>query len=804
MFTDSYGNVRFPGAYRGIVADAKDPLEKGRLRLRVPQVLGDAITDWAWGSYKPGVQTTAIEVGTGVWVSFEGGDPSFPIWNDGFDSTGSVDYVQLNSSYTVGSQKVGQLTWNTEDETPEVKVGNGEVTLQIGQEFHARASNTSGTTIPNGTLVYYNGDIGVNGHASVRPYLADGTISAFKVVGITTQEIPVGGDGLVTIKGKVRDLDTSMYAVGDVLYASPLFVGELTAAQPTPPDEVVVVAVVTAVSATAGEVTVNVVPVINQLTTNITLYQTNVASDIGTYFKAVNSQSDASYNNTAVSIPVPSGSLGGSVGSTVVLSSFAAPANLFTGDPGAAVTVTTSGNIMKTSGNNNTQALFFFTVYKRTSGGTETLLGTSSQTGPAANVTHNIWQQFSANAVVTLGTFTSTDRIVIKFHAYIAQSGTQAYAFQFGGLTPVRTLIPVPVSVISTSPAIGVSVDTTNFNNNLSSSDKTVQLALDTLDEIPISTIQSDLTTLKNRSFNYLINGAFDFWQRGTSSTVSGEYLADRWYHNRAAGTHTVSRSTDVPSTDFPQYSLSFASTSGTNPGIYQYIESNNSIQFAGKEVTISIWAKSTVGTGGLSWQSSYPTTVDDWTTPISDTSGVFAASMTVGTWVRYTATFTANALATRGYRVRVYRNVTTTSTTTLYAGAQLELGGIATPFRRNAASIQGELDACLRYYENYNSTTGAVFPTGTHSTTTARFMGTYNVEKRVNPAISISGGADTLRVSEDGTDSQISSAVCTVTGNTKRSLAVEYTGTFVIGRVSYVYMGQSATGLIQIDAELS
>jgi hypothetical protein len=259
-----------------------------------------------------------------------------------------------------------------------------------------------------------------------------------------------------------------------------------------------------------------------------------------------------------------------------------------------------------------------------------------------------------------------------------------------------------------------------------------------------------------------------------------------------------------VPSTDFPQYSLSFASTSGTNPGIYQYIESNNSIQFAGKEVTISIWAKSTVGTGGLSWQSSYPTTVDDWTTPISDTSGVFAASMTVGTWVRYTATFTANALATRGYRVRVYRNVTTTSTTTLYAGAQLELGGIATPFRRNAASIQGELDACLRYYENYNSTTGAVFPTGTHSTTTARFMGTYNVEKRVNPAISISGGADTLRVSEDGTDSQISSAVCTVTGNTKRSLAVEYTGTFVIGRVSYVYMGQSATGLIQIDAELS
>lgn len=489
MFTDSYGNVRFPGLYRGIVKDSKDPLGRGRVRLQVPQVLGDAVTDWAWGSYKAGLQTTDLTVGTGVWVQFEGGDPAFPVWTDGFSSDGSVDYLQINTAYEGGSQEVGQLTWNTEDETPEVKVGNGEVTLQIGQEFHARVSNTSGTTILPGVVVYYNGDVGSNGHASVRPYLADGTISAFKVVGITTQEIPPGGDGLVTLKGKVRDLNTSAYAIGDVLYASPLFTGQLTVAQPTPPDEVIVVAVVTAISATAGEVTVSVAPVINQLTTNITLYQTNVASDISTYFKMVNSQSDTDYNDTAVTIPVPSGSLGGSVGSTVVLSSFAAPANLFTGDPGVAVNITTSGNIMKTAGNNNTQTLFFFTVYKRSSSGTETLLGTSGQTGPAANVTHNQWQQFTEDVSVTLGTFLSTDRIVVKFHAYIAQAGTQAYAFQFGGLTPVRTRIPVPVSVISTSPAIGVSVDTTNFNNNLSSADNTVQLALETLDEIPINPI---------------------------------------------------------------------------------------------------------------------------------------------------------------------------------------------------------------------------------------------------------------------------------------------------------------------------
>lgn len=36
------------GIYRGVVIDNNDPDQKGRLRLLVPQVLGEAVTDWAW------------------------------------------------------------------------------------------------------------------------------------------------------------------------------------------------------------------------------------------------------------------------------------------------------------------------------------------------------------------------------------------------------------------------------------------------------------------------------------------------------------------------------------------------------------------------------------------------------------------------------------------------------------------------------------------------------------------------------------------------------------------------------------
>jgi hypothetical protein len=220
-------------------------------------------------------------------------------------------------------------------------------------------------------------------------------------------------------------------------------------------------------------------------------------------------------------------------------------------------------------------------------------------------------------------------------------------------------------------------------------------------------TVAGTLTAPNLASRNFLINGGFDFWQRGTSSTANSVYIADRWIHSRAAGTHTASRSTDVPTDAGVGFSFSMASTSGTAPAIVQRIESVNSSQFAGQTVTLSVWAKSTVGTGALAWTSAYPTATDNWGSETADTSGTFAASMTVGTWTRYTATFTANALATRGYRVSIYRNVTTTSTTTLYAGAQLEFGSVATRFARAGATYTEEQMACFRYYQRHITITG-------------------------------------------------------------------------------------------------
>jgi hypothetical protein len=39
---------QFFGVYRAVCVDNEDPIEKNRIKVKVPQILGEAISDWAW------------------------------------------------------------------------------------------------------------------------------------------------------------------------------------------------------------------------------------------------------------------------------------------------------------------------------------------------------------------------------------------------------------------------------------------------------------------------------------------------------------------------------------------------------------------------------------------------------------------------------------------------------------------------------------------------------------------------------------------------------------------------------------
>ena len=80
---------RFYGKYRGVVSDNNDAEKLGRIRAHVPEVLGAQIeSPWALpcAPYTGPDQGLFVvpEVGAGVWIEFEAGDPARPIWSGGW------------------------------------------------------------------------------------------------------------------------------------------------------------------------------------------------------------------------------------------------------------------------------------------------------------------------------------------------------------------------------------------------------------------------------------------------------------------------------------------------------------------------------------------------------------------------------------------------------------------------------------------------------------------------------------------------------------------------------------------------
>ena len=226
---------------------------------------------------------------------------------------------------------------------------------------------------------------------------------------------------------------------------------------------------------------------VSDLSTNLNVYATTATSDISGYNVIVSNIDDADYDDVAVNVPT-----GAITADDQLIASLAAPADLFSGVVGP-INVVTIGSIRKTAGNSSAFASFYFEVYKRAANGTETLVGTSDNTGDVNPETSD-YQEFNATAFTQFGTMLDTDRVVLKFYANLTGNSGAEYDFQFGGSNPVRTLIPVPASVIVAHIAQEVMTDTTNFDGLLSASDTTVQAALETLDDfvIPPGTVASD------------------------------------------------------------------------------------------------------------------------------------------------------------------------------------------------------------------------------------------------------------------------------------------------------------------------
>jgi uncharacterized protein involved in type VI secretion and phage assembly len=79
---------KFYGKFRGTVINNIDPLQLGRILASVPDVLGPTPTSWAMPCVPiAGKQMGTYmvpQIGAGVWIEFEQGNPDYPIWVGGY------------------------------------------------------------------------------------------------------------------------------------------------------------------------------------------------------------------------------------------------------------------------------------------------------------------------------------------------------------------------------------------------------------------------------------------------------------------------------------------------------------------------------------------------------------------------------------------------------------------------------------------------------------------------------------------------------------------------------------------------
>lgn len=147
---------------------------------------------------------------------------------DGLNS--DIDKLHFKPDTLVQLAEIGDVRYSPENRTLEVKVSD-TVSIQLGQEMQTRVKNDAGVQINNGQLVYIDSAAGANPLAKIAS-TTDANI-AQRTFGMATENIANNGFGAITTEGLVRDVNTSAFAEGAMLWLGTN--GAVTATEPVAP-----------------------------------------------------------------------------------------------------------------------------------------------------------------------------------------------------------------------------------------------------------------------------------------------------------------------------------------------------------------------------------------------------------------------------------------------------------------------------------------------------------------------------------------------------------------------------------------
>lgn len=278
-------------------------------------------------------------------------------------------------------------------------------------------------------------------------------------------------------------------------------------------------------------------------------------------------------------------------------------------------------------------------------------------------------------------------------------------------------------------------------------------------------------------AYNFLVNGAFDYWQAGTSlsltstggatpNNISG-YCADQWYANNALGGATAAgiiqftqvASAIVGSVWSAQVKITTgASGTGSQNGceLWQVLSKTASQQLIGQTASFSCQVKALGSVNQVGMQFYYagneskPFTLSlgseitsGVTTSVSSLCQLNGQQMAIGASIGTTGVFAVRIRPTAVGSSQLY----TAGQGIIVDQACLNLGSVAIPFQRQYADPVQELAACNYFYaKTFPLTTAPASNTGDLtglvsdiSSSTGQYHGgtwRFPVPMRITPAI--------------------------------------------------------------------
>jgi uncharacterized protein involved in type VI secretion and phage assembly len=137
---------------------------RGRIKAKVPAVLGDTPTGWCDPCVPyagPSVGMAFLpEVGTGVWIEFEGGDVSYPIWSGCYWREGeipsnvapAVKVIQTKAGHTIVLDDDGGSLTITDSNGNSVKLDSSGINIQCANGGGSVQMTDASVSVNNSAL----------------------------------------------------------------------------------------------------------------------------------------------------------------------------------------------------------------------------------------------------------------------------------------------------------------------------------------------------------------------------------------------------------------------------------------------------------------------------------------------------------------------------------------------------------------------------------------------------------------------------------------------------------------------------